>query len=80
MRFLDVSNPKSISQIGYAMMPGASTSAAYFVPWRPDIVYSADYGRGLDVFKIDDGFKRVFAMLRFVESIIGRLAQREQPL
>src|SRR5437867_392132 len=36
VRFLDVSNPHSIKHIGYWIAPGASTSRAYCVPWRPD--------------------------------------------
>ncbi len=48
VRFLDVSNPKKIRQVG---------SQAVFVPGRPDLVYIADYIRGLDVVKIDNGGK-----------------------
>lgn len=54
VRFLDVSNPAKIRQVGYWMSGAGSASAAYFVPWRPDLVYVADYNRGLDVLKIDN--------------------------
>jgi hypothetical protein len=54
-RFLDVSNPKHIRQIGYWISHEGSSSAAYFHPSRPDLVYVADFNRGLDVLKIDRG-------------------------
>ncbi len=55
VRFLDVSNPAKPRSIG--MWAGDSTiaSQARFVPGRPDLVYVADYERGLDVLKIDNG-------------------------
>lgn len=52
IRFLDVSNPKNIRQVGYWLGPATTASAAYFVPGRDDLVYTADYGRGLEVLKI----------------------------
>jgi len=57
VRFLNVSDPKHIKQVGYSLQPNSSASAAYFVPWRPDLVYVADYNRGFDVLKIDNGGK-----------------------
>lgn len=53
VRFLDVSNPAKPRPIG--MWAGDSTiaSQARFVPGRPDLVYVADYMRGLDIIKID---------------------------
>ena len=55
LRFLDVSDPTKPRPIG--MYAGDSTiaSQARFVPGRPDLVYVADYTRGLDVLKIDNG-------------------------
>jgi hypothetical protein len=54
LRFLDVSDPTRPRPIG--MYAGDSTiaSQARFVPGRPDLVYVADYTRGLDVLKIDN--------------------------
>ena len=53
LRFLDVSDPTTPRPIG--MYAGDSTaSQARFVPGRPDLVYVADYLRGLDVVKIDN--------------------------
>ena len=54
VRFLDVSNPARPRSIG--MWAGDSTiaSQARFVPGRPDLVYVADYERGLDVLKLDN--------------------------
>lgn len=58
VRFLDVSNPKKIRQVGYLRTSDGSASQAQFVPGRPDLVYVADYLRGLDVVKIDNGGSR----------------------
>lgn len=55
VRFLDVSNPRDIRQVGYLLAPGTVASAAYFVPGRSDLVYVADLGRGLDVVRIERG-------------------------
>ncbi|MCA1834572.1 MAG: LVIVD repeat-containing protein [Actinomycetota bacterium] len=55
LRFLDVSNPRHIRQVGYWMGPMTTASAGLFVPGRGDIAYSVDYTRGLDVLKIADG-------------------------
>jgi hypothetical protein len=55
VRFLDVSNPRAIRQVGYWMGPYATASAGLFAPGRPDIAYVPDYTRGLDVLKIDGG-------------------------
>ncbi|MGH2829948.1 MAG: LVIVD repeat-containing protein [Actinomycetota bacterium] len=55
LRFLDISNQRKIRQIGYWIGPGTAASQAQFVPGRPDLVYVADYSRGLDVIRLDDG-------------------------
>ena len=57
-RFLDVSNPRVIRQVGYFMGPSSTASGVYFAPGRPDIAYSVDYTRGLDILKIDNGGSR----------------------
>ncbi len=57
VRFLDLSDPTKPRPIG--MWAGDSTiaSQAQFVPGRPDLVYVADYERGLDVLKLDNAGK-----------------------
>ena len=53
VRFLDTSNPKDIRQVGYFLGDGANTWAAY---WRTkDIVFVADFGRGIDVLQFTGG-------------------------
>ncbi|HEX9822978.1 MAG TPA: hypothetical protein VGB51_01100 [Actinomycetota bacterium] len=47
-RFLDVSNPKDITQIGYYRPNGASTWAPY---WHNGEVYIADNSRGVDIIR-----------------------------
>lgn len=53
VRFLDVSNPKDIKQVGYFMGPGAATWAAYWSPTDNDVVYVVDNNRGLDVLRFN---------------------------
>lgn len=57
VRFLNVSNPNDIRQVGYWMRPseGMGASAGLFHPDRNDIVYVPDYERGLDILQIDGG-------------------------
>ncbi len=53
VRFLDTSKPKDIRQVGYFLGDGANTWAAY---WRgKDIVFVADFGRGIDVLQFTGG-------------------------
>lgn len=49
-RFLDVSNPYDIRQVGYYLSPDQETWASYWVPGS-DVVYSVDLERGLDIMK-----------------------------
>lgn len=58
VRFLDVTNPKRIRQVGYLRTSDGAASQAMFVPGRPDLVYVSDYLRGLDVIKIDNGGRK----------------------
>lgn len=51
-RFLDVSDPKNIRQIGFYSAPNAVTWAAYFSPTDPSIVYSLDASHGIDVLRV----------------------------
>ena len=54
VRFLDVSNPKNIRQIGYFVPPSAMTWAAYFAPGdkAQETVYVFDATHGIDVVRL----------------------------
>lgn len=52
VRFLDVSEPANVRQIGYWLAPDSTASAAYFHPQDRSIVYVADYSRGVDVLHV----------------------------
>ena len=54
VRFLDVSDPAKIRQIGFFSAPTALNWAAYFPPTDPtgEIVYSFDATHGIDVLKL----------------------------
>jgi hypothetical protein len=54
IRFLDVSNPKNVRQIGFLSTPNSMNWAAYFAPSDPsgEIVYSLDASHGLDVLRL----------------------------
>jgi hypothetical protein len=56
VRFLDVSDPARIRQIGFFVPPTSATWAAYFAPTDPagEIVYSLDASRGIDVLRFED--------------------------
>jgi hypothetical protein len=49
-RFLDVSDPKDIRQVGYFRPNGASTWAAY---WHNGYVFIADNARGVDIVRFN---------------------------
>ncbi|MCU1589114.1 MAG: putative secreted protein [Frankiales bacterium] len=52
-RFLDVRDPKHITQVAYYRPNDANTWAAY---WRPGgYVFVADFGRGVDILKVTLG-------------------------
>ncbi len=57
VRFLDVSDIKRPRPIGIYAGDSTTASQATFVPGRRDLVYVADYVRGLDVVKIANGGK-----------------------
>ena len=57
VRFLDVSDPKHPRPIGVWAGDSTTASQAVFFPGRDDLVYVADYTRGLDVISIDRGGK-----------------------
>jgi LVIVD repeat len=48
-RFLDVSDEGTITEVGYFLPVGGSTSAAYWV--NDEILYSVDYQRGIDILR-----------------------------
>ena len=54
IRFLDVSNPEKIRQIGYFMPPTAMTWAAHFAPTdkTSSVVYVLDATHGIDVLRL----------------------------
>ena len=54
VRFLDVSDPKNIRQIGYFVPPSAMTWAAYFSPTdkKSSVVYVLDATHGIDVLRL----------------------------
>jgi hypothetical protein len=55
VRFLDVSDPKHIRPIGVWAGDSTTASQAVFAPGSNDVVYVADYTRGLDVITINKG-------------------------
>ena len=57
VRFLDYTDPAHPRPIGVWAGDSTIASQARFVPGRPDLVYVADYERGLDVVQIDNGGK-----------------------
>jgi hypothetical protein len=50
-RFLDVSDPRDIRQVGFWFTADQETWAAYWVPGSDGIVYTADVERGIDVLR-----------------------------
>lgn len=51
-RFLDVAKSGKIKEVGWFLPHGGSTSAAYWV--ARDVVYAADYSRGIDILEYTD--------------------------
>jgi hypothetical protein len=58
VRFIDVANDGKLSEAGYFLPHGGSTSAAYWASKKKDerIVYSVDYTRGIDIIKWSGDF------------------------
>jgi hypothetical protein len=54
VRFLDVSDPEDIVQVGYYATAGTFW-AAYFAPSDPEIVYALDTTSGVDVLHVERG-------------------------
>ncbi len=50
-RFLDVSNPRDIRQVGYFVSADQETWASYWVPGHDNLVYSVDLERGVDILR-----------------------------
>ena len=61
-RLLDVRDPRHIAQVGYWLPPNAVTWGAYWI--APDLVYTADVGRGIDVLRVTPSKKAVVAPIR----------------
>jgi hypothetical protein len=57
-RFLDVSDPDDIEQVGFFMAPGSTTWATYWSPTDRDILYVVDNTRGVDVLRFERGRAR----------------------
>jgi hypothetical protein len=55
LRFLDVTNPRRVRQVGWFRTSDGVAGQAQYVPGRPDLVYVSDYLRGLDVVRVDGG-------------------------
>jgi hypothetical protein len=55
VRFLDISDPSNIRQIGFFVPPNSATWGAYFAPTDPSgrIVYSVDASHGIDVLQFE---------------------------
>jgi hypothetical protein len=67
VRFLDITNPRDIRQVGYYATTGTFW-AAYFAPADPSIVYGLDVTSGIDVLRLGDtsAARRAPARLRGV--------------
>jgi hypothetical protein len=50
-RFLDVSNPRDIRQVGFWFTADQETWASYWVPGSNGVVYSVDLERGIDILR-----------------------------
>ena len=80
VRFLDVSDPSNIQQIGYYVNSDSSTWAAY---WHKGLVYVADNSRGVEILKFSGGpssptvraplISHVAPVLQFKRSVFGGL-------
>ena len=54
-RFLDVSDPTDIKEVGYFIAPGSTTWATYWSPTDENVLYVVDNTRGVDVLRFDRG-------------------------
>ena len=81
VRFLDVSDPTDIRQVGYFVNSDSNTWAAY---WHKGLVYVADSGRGIDILRFTGQAGKSPALsapvlrsrtagLRFSRSVFGGL-------
>jgi hypothetical protein len=83
VRFLDVSDPRHPRPIGVWAGDSTTASQAVFFPGRDDLVYVADYTRGLDVISIDHGGKAARTAVPADEHQVGtpgaRITVKLQP-
>jgi hypothetical protein len=75
IRFMDISNPRDIRQVGYYVTQGEYW-AAYFAPSDPkrQVVYALDTAGGLDVLALDRNGARLGARSRRVKAPVSRRA------
>jgi hypothetical protein len=71
VRFLDVSDPTHIRPVGVWAGDSTTASQAVFAPGSNDIVYVADYTRGLDVIKIAHGGRKAKTVKPSDEKQVG---------
>ena len=55
VRFLDIRDRRSPRQVGWFRPSDGGAAQVTYVPGRPDLVYVADFYRGLDIVRIDGG-------------------------
>ncbi|MCU1601962.1 MAG: hypothetical protein JWO22_2671 [Frankiales bacterium] len=83
VRFLDVSDPRHPRPVGVWAGDSTTASQADFFPGRDDLVYVADYTRGLDVISIDKGGRGARTVVPADEKQTGvpglRITVRLQP-
>jgi hypothetical protein len=58
LRFLDLTDPSRVRQVGYLRTSDGAASQAQYVPGHDDLVYVSDYLRGLDVIRIDNAGRK----------------------
>ena len=55
VRFLDVTDRRTMRQVGWFRPSDGGAAQVVYVPGRPDLVYVSDFYRGLDVVRIENG-------------------------
>jgi hypothetical protein len=55
VRFLDVSDPDDIEQVGFFIPPGGTPWATYWSPTDRNVLYVIDNNRGIDVLRFERG-------------------------
>ena len=80
VRFLDISDPRKIRQVGYYATAG-SFWAAYFAPSDPkrEVVYGIDTAGGIDVLRIDRSRKSMRTVQAPTKGLAKAPAERYEP-